>query len=92
MDALHQVDRMLDDLLSDRGRDACKHQKNRLNGIMRLDDGHIALLGGLGSVFETKIARAETTIKGCYKGIVTLSLDVFECREKQRIAKRILHE
>ena len=38
MDILNQIEGMLDDLLSYRGRDPGKHQKGRLDGVVRPDD------------------------------------------------------
>ena len=38
MDILNQIEGMLDDLLSYRGRDPGQHQKGRLDGVVRSDD------------------------------------------------------
>ena len=38
MDALDQVEGMLDYLLADRGGDAGEHQKGGLDGVVRSDD------------------------------------------------------
>ena len=83
---------MLNDLLGYRRSDACKHQKDRLNRIVRLDDRAVALLGCFSSRFEAKITRAKTTIIRRHKGIIALSLDIFKGCEEESIAKRIFHK
>lgn len=58
MNALHQRDRICDELLHDRCRDTSKHQKGGLDGIMRFNEYRPLLVGKI----RIRLWRKDETI------------------------------
>lgn len=94
MNALHQRDRIRDQLLRDRCRDTSKHEKGGLDRVMGFDDDCTFL------VIRTRPWRkdgampvwTEASIITLHKGIISLSFDILESSKKKAIAKRILQQ
>lgn len=102
MNALHQRDRVCDELLRDRCRDTSKHQKGGLDGIMWFNEYWPLLVGIIRNRLWRKdeaimpIVVVRTTeaalIVPLHKRIISLSFDILKCCKKKPVAKRILQQ
>ena len=92
MDALDQVEGMLDHLLAYRGGDAGEHQKGGLDGVVRSDDvdgsGPVQVRGQDG---REQVALEVAVVFG-YEGVVGLGLDVFEGGKEGGVAGGVFEE
>ena len=92
MDALNQIDRVLDDLLADGCSDTPEHQKRRLDCVMGFD--HIDGSSPVESWRQQGRNQVTTQIPIIFghKCVICLRFDILKRRKESGVSERILDE
>ena len=89
MNDLDQIEWMLDDLLTDRGRDSCKHEKCWLDSVMGFDDVDGPSPVQFGRQDGGKEIALQFTVVFGHEAVVSLGFDILESCKKGGVAEGV---